>query len=599
MDLLSHPTRHLLFTGKGGVGKTTLACGAAIHLADGGRRVLLVSTDPASNLTEVLGVAVGSEPVAVPGVANLEAVDIDPQQAAAAYRERVVGPYRDLLPESAVAAMEEQLSGACTVEIAAFDEFTALLAGEARWGSYDVICFDTAPTGHTLRLLALPAAWSDFLETNTCGASCLGPTTALAAGRARYKAAVEALADPAQTTLVLVARPEATTLAEAARTAEELAAVGVANQRLAVNGLFTATDPSDPVAVALARRGHDALTHLPAPLASLARDDLPLQPHNMVGVAALRALLGDGDLPPATAAGPAAPPLPGLAPLIDDLAEAGHGLLLFMGKGGVGKTTLAAAVAVALAERGLPVHLSTTDPAAHLHDTLTEQVANLDVSRIDPATETARYTEEVLATAGADLDGEGRRLLEEELRSPCTEEVAIFHAFARQVAEAEERFVVLDTAPTGHTLLLLDATGAYHREVARKRADGDDPLATPLMRLRDPAFTRLMIVTLAEPTPVSEAAALQADLGRAGIRPYAWIVNASLAAAHPRDPVLAARAAAEAPLLRHLTETLARRCHVVAWQPEPPVGAARLAALGPPTPTGYARGHIPGSPGPR
>lgn len=583
MDLLTHPTRHLLFTGKGGVGKTTLACATAIHLADDGRRVLLISTDPASNLADVLGVAVGTEPVAVPGVANLEAVNIDPQQAAAAYRERVVGPYRELLPEGAVAAMEEQLSGACTVEIAAFDEFTALLAGEARWGGYDTLCFDTAPTGHTLRLLALPAAWSNFLETNTSGASCLGPTTALASSQARYKAAVAALADPLQTTLILVARPEATTLAEAARTATELAGVGVTNQRLVVNGCFTATDRSDPVAAALARRGSEALAHLPDPLASLPRDELPLQPHNMVGIAALRALLGNTALPPIVDSGPAVPPLPGLAPLIDDLAAPGHGLLLFMGKGGVGKTTLAAATAVALAERGYPVHLSTTDPAAHLHHTLTEQVANLTVSRIDPAAETARYTAEVLATAGADLDEAGRRLLEEDLRSPCTEEVAVFHAFARQVAAAEEHFVVLDTAPTGHTLLLLDATGAYHREVARKRAGGDDLLATPLMRLRDPAFTRLLIVTLAEPTPVAEAAALQADLARAHIRPYAWIVNASLAAAHPRDPVLAARAAAEAPLFRRVADELGHRCHVVPWQPEPPVGAARLAALARPS----------------
>ncbi len=582
MDLLSHPTPYLLFTGKGGVGKTTLACATAIHLADGGRRVLLVSTDPASNLSDCLGVAVGDEPVAVPGVARLEALDIDPQAAAAAYRERVVGPVRDLLPAETVASMEEQLSGACTVEIAAFDAFTALLAGEGRWGEYEVICFDTAPTGHTLRLLALPAAWSDFLENNTTGVSCLGPTSALISSRARYEAAMDALTDPAQATVVLVARPEITTLSEAARTAEELAGAGVANQRLVVNGRFTSTDPADPVAAALARRDEEALAALPAPLASLVREEIPLQPHAMVGVEALRALLDRSAPSPRASAVPeaATPSLPGLAPLVDDLAAPGHGLLLFMGKGGVGKTTLAAAVAVALAERGLPVHLSTTDPAAHLRHALPERVANLTVGRIDPATETARYTEEVLATAGAALDAEGRRLLEEDLRSPCTEEVAVFHAFAREVATAETRFVVLDTAPTGHTLLLLDATGAYHREVARRRAGESDPLATPLMRLRDPSFTRVMVVTLAEPTPVAEATALQADLARAGITPYAWIANASLAAAHPRDPVLAARAAAEAPLLHRITEALAHRCHVVPWQAEPPVGATRLGTLG-------------------
>jgi len=596
MDLLTHPTRHLLFTGKGGVGKTSLACATAIHLAEGGRRLLLVSTDPASILSDVLGVAVATTPVAIPGVANLRVVNIDPQAAAAAYRERVVGPYRDLLPTTAIAAMEEQLGGACTVEIAAFDQFTALLAGEVHGGEYDVICFDTAPTGHTLRLLALPAAWSDFLATTPGGASCLGPATALASSQARYRAAMAALADPLQTTVVLVARPEATTLAEAARTAVELAGVGMVHQRLIVNGRFTATDPSDPVAAALERRTLQALAHLPAPLAGLARDELPLQPYNLVGVAALRHLFTEAAAPaappalggtvapataPATAAGGATlATLPGLGALIDDLAAAGHGLLLFMGKGGVGKTTLAAAVAWALATRGHAVHLSTTDPAAHLHHALAEPAANLTVGRIDPAAESSRYTAEVLAHAGANLDAEGRRLLAEDLRSPCTEEVAVFHAFARHVAEAQDHFVVLDTAPTGHTLLLLDATGAYHREVARRQAASHDPLATPLMRLRDPAFTRLLIVTLAEPTPVFEATALQDDLRRAGITPYAWIINASLAAANPRDPLLVARAAAEVGLIHQVQATLARRCYLVPWRPEPPDGAALLAALG-------------------
>ncbi|RMF85102.1 MAG: arsenical pump-driving ATPase, partial [Nitrospirae bacterium] len=249
-ELLREATPFLLFTGKGGVGKTTLACASAIRLAEAGRRVLLVSTDPASNLSQVLEVAVGPEPVAVPGVPGLEAVDIDPQAAAAAYRERVVGPYRGRLPEAAIASMEEQLSGACTVEVAAFDCFTELLAGEGRWGEYDTLLFDTAPTGHTLRLLALPAAWNDFLATNTTGASCLGPASALTASRARYEQAVAALRDRARTTVVLVARPEASTLEEAARTAGELAAAGMGRQRLVVNGLFHAADPDDPVALA-------------------------------------------------------------------------------------------------------------------------------------------------------------------------------------------------------------------------------------------------------------------------------------------------------------------------------------------------------------
>ncbi|MGD2063529.1 MAG: arsenical pump-driving ATPase [Nitrospirota bacterium] len=569
------PTRYLFFTGKGGVGKTSLACATAVALADGGRRVVLISTDPASNLTEVLGVAVGSAPTPVPGVVGLAACNIDPQAAAQQYRERAVAPYRGVLPESAIASMEEQLSGACTVEVAAFDELIGWLADPGRGVEVDHVVFDTAPTGHTLRLLALPAAWSGFLATNTTGVSCLGPTAALESGRDRYRQAVDTLTDAGRTTVVLVTRPEATAVEEAARAAGELRRLGLASQRLAVNGRFRATDPGDPIAAAFERRDSGALARLPEPLEELPRADLPLQPHNLLGIDALRGMVGDAPVAAAAATPSAVVDLPSLAPLVADLAAAGRGLILLMGKGGVGKTTLAAALAVTLAERGHAVHLSTTDPAAHVAGTVADGVAGLTISRIDPAAETRAYTAEVLATAGRDLDAAGRRLLEEDLRSPCTEEVAVFHAFARLVAEAQDRLVIVDTAPTGHTLLLLDTTGAYHREVVRK---GGGELATPLARLRDPDYTRLLLVTLPETTPVAEAEVLAADLRRAEMVPYAWVVNGSLAAAHPRDPLLAARAAAERTPLARVFE-IAPRVAVVPWQAEPLVGAAPLAAL--------------------
>jgi arsenite/tail-anchored protein-transporting ATPase len=576
-------TRFLFFTGKGGVGKTSHACATALALADQGRSVLLVSTDPASNLAEVLGTRIGEQPTAVPGSANLRAMNIDPEASAAAYRERAVGPVRGVLPESAIRQMEEQLSGACTVEVAAFDEFAALLVDQERIGGFDHVVFDTAPTGHTLRLLQLPAAWSSFMEQNERGASCLGPVAGQAKQRERYAATLRALTDSATTTVVLVSRPERGALLETERTHRELTALGLGNQRLILNGIFRATDPSDALAVALERRAQDALDTLPPALESLPRVEVPLQPHNLVGLEALRALIRG---PAATATrevtterDASALDLPSLGDLVDDIAEAGHGLVMLMGKGGVGKTSIAAAIAVELASRGLPVHLSTTDPAAHLAAALAEEVEGLQVSRIDPAAETRAYQERVLATTGKNLDADGRALLEEDLRSPCTEEVAVFHAFSRIVNQARRGVVVLDTAPTGHSLLLLDTTGAYHREVLRSSRVAPERITTPLMRLQDPEHTRILVVTLPETTPVTEAERLQQDLRRAGIEPYAWIINQSLAASETTDPLLRERAHAELPLIERVREYLASRVAVVPVLPREPVGPERLRAL--------------------
>ncbi len=575
MELVRLATRHLFFTGKGGVGKTSVACATAVGLADAGKRVLLVSTDPASNLDEVLGAALGTRPTPVPGVVGLSGLNLDPEAAAHAYRERVVGPYRELLPSAAVRSMEEQLSGACTVEIAAFDEFARLLGDPAATAEFDHVLFDTAPTGHTLRLLTLPSAWTGFVEQSAFGTSCLGPLAGLEKQRKLYEATVAALADASRTTMVLVARPERSALAEAARTSVELASLGVRNQRLVTNAVFEAHS-DDPVAVALDRRGSEALASMPEALATLPRISLPLRPTPLLGIDALRRI----DAPVSAAPAAAAPPAgePGLAPLIDVLATARRGVVLTMGKGGVGKTTVAAAIAVELARRGLRVRLSTTDPAAHVADAVGTPPPGLTVSRIDPAAETRAYTAEVLSNVGPQLDEKGRALLEEDLRSPCTEEVAVFRAFARAVADGEDGVVILDTAPTGHTILLLDAAESYHREVLRQGSRMPESVRELLPRLRDRQFTRVILVTLAEATPVHEARALQEDLARAGIAPFAWVVNQALTPIALRDPVLAARRAAERTYLDEVA-SIARTVAVVPWVPEPPRGSQALTAL--------------------
>jgi arsenite-transporting ATPase len=580
-ELLAHPTRFLFFTGKGGVGKTSLACASAVALADAGKRVLLVSTDPASNLDEVLRVKLGTTPRAVPDAAKLDALNIEPQAAAQQYRERLVGPYRGLLPEAAIRSMEEQLSGACTLEIAAFDEFSKLLGDAAATSSYDHVVFDTAPTGHTLRLLTLPGAWTGFFENNTTGNSCLGPLAGLQQQRALYANALAALSNAQQTTLVLVTRPQGAALREAHRTSRELSAIGIRNQRLIVNGVFHAQSEGDGIASALERRGREALAEASDFLSSLPVIEVPLRPRNMVGITALRELihpLPNAALEAHLVVDAQLPAVESLCGLVDDIAAAGRGVVMTMGKGGVGKTTLAAAIATELARRGHSVHLSTTDPAAHVA-AVAGTAAGLSVSRIDPLAETEAYVAHVLETAGADLDADGRALLEEDLRSPCTEEIAVFRAFARTVAQGETGFVVLDTAPTGHTLLLLDATEAYHREVARKASDMPEEVRLLLPRLRDPNFTRVLVVSLPEPTPVHEAAALQDDLRRAGIEPFAWIINQSFLSARSTDPVLTARAANELPFIRSVVDEFAERVALVSWIPDEPVSAAKLNQL--------------------
>ena len=580
MKFLDDAPRFLFFTGKGGVGKTSIACAAALTLAEAGKKVLLVSTDPASNVGQVFGLSIGNTITEVPAVHGLSALEIDPEQAAAAYRERIVGPVRALLPAADVRSIEEQLSGSCTTEIASFNEFTALLTDGGTTAQFDHVLFDTAPTGHTIRLLQLPGSWTDFLNEGKGDASCLGPLAGLEKQRAAYAGAVAALADSRSTRLVLVTRAQESALAEITRTHRELAAIGLTHQHLIINAILPApADDTDPLATAIHLREQAAIASLPAELVNLPVDQVELKATNMVGVDALGTLFSNEPTAPTAVAVPLkshtdAP----LADLIDQLATQDHGLIMCMGKGGVGKSTIAAAIAVALAGRGHRVHLTTTDPAGHLSQTLGGTLENLQVSSIDPAEATRSYRDHVMATKGARLDEQGRAMLTEDLLSPCTEEVAVFQAFSRVISESRRTFVVVDTAPTGHTLLLLDATGSYHRDVARNMGQKMH-FTTPLMRLQDPQDTKVILVTLAETTPVLEAAELQADLERAQIHPWAWVVNNSIAAADPTSPLLRLRAIEELPQLDKIRNEHGTRLAVVPMLPREPVGIPALEAL--------------------
>lgn len=581
MPFLKDIPPFIFFTGKGGVGKTSLACATAVWLADQGKRTLLVSTDPASNVGQVFSQTIGHRITDIRTVENLAAMEVDPMAAAQAYRDRVLDPVRGLMPADVVSSIEEQLSGSCTTEIAAFDEFTGLLTNHELREKYDHIVFDTAPTGHTIRMLELPGAWSGYLEANPDAAANLGPLVGLEKQQHQYSDAVKALSDAALTRLVLVARAQASTLKEVSHTHDELSAIGLQHQHLAINGVLpTFVGENDPLAQSILAREDKALLAMPENLANIPRSQLYLKPFNLVGLEALRELFTESEAsmsPPTTTLNTL--DLPKLASLVDELSQTGKGLVMTMGKGGVGKTTVAASVAVSLAKRGHKVHLTTSDPAAHLSYTLDGSLPNLQVSRIDPKVETERYRRFVLENQGKGLDAEGLAVLEEDLRSPCTEEIAVFQAFSRIIKEADDHFVIMDTAPTGHTLLLLDATGAYHREMVRQMGQTHDHVMTPMMQLQDPEKTKVIIVTLAETTPVLEAANLQQDLRRAGIEPWAWVVNNSLAAAEPASPFLKTRASRELPLISDVGEQYAKRIALTALQSQEPVGINLLEEM--------------------
>ncbi|MBY0201371.1 arsenical pump-driving ATPase [Priestia megaterium] len=573
-------TPFLFFTGKGGVGKTSTACAVAVSLADTGHKVLIVSTDPASNLQDVFEVELTNEPIEIPNVQNLYACNLDPEEAAKTYRDKVVGPYRGKLPDSVVSTMEEQLSGACTVEIAAFDEFTNLLANEEMVNQFDYILFDTAPTGHTLRLLQLPTAWSGFLEESTHGASCLGPLSGLDEKKGLYAKTVKALSNPKQTTLMLVARPDVSSLEEANRASKELKEIGISNQNLIVNGLMKQHVKEDEISTAFYNRQQEALKKMPQELKQMVMYSVPYVAYPLTGINHLRHLFQSHTLP--------APEIKDIdlsqqnlaefKDVVEDFSVDGTKVIFTMGKGGVGKTTVASAIAVGLVEKGHRVHLTTTDPAAHLDFVFSNSEAKelLSISRIDPKAEVEAYKNEVLSKASEELDEDGIAYIQEDLNSPCTEEIAVFRAFADVVAKSEDEIVVIDTAPTGHTLLLLDATQSYHKELERSTGEVPESVKKLLPRLRNPKETSVVIVTLAEATPVLEASRLQVDLKRAEINPKWWVVNQSLYATDTVDPVLKGRAQAEAAWIKKVSEELTSNCAIIPWQPEEKIGYEKV-----------------------
>ncbi|MDD4601959.1 MAG: arsenical pump-driving ATPase [Negativicutes bacterium] len=554
-------TKYLFFTGKGGVGKTSTACAVAVNLADRGKKVLLISTDPASNLQDVFNTELDGKGKPIEGVPGLVVANLNPEEAAREYRESVIGPYKGKLPESVIANMEEQLSGSCTVEIAAFDQFSNFITDKTTENLYDYIIFDTAPTGHTLRMLQLPSAWSNFISESTHGASCLGQLAGLEDKKSIYKDAVANLADKDKTTLILVSRPEETPLAEAERSSLELSDLGINNQILIINGVLG--EMSDALSKKMADKQQSAMENIPQGLKKFKTFTLPLRSYNILGLDKIRAFF-TSDHYKTVSEGKNTVDLKQLSTLIDDLYKTGKKVIFTMGKGGVGKTTIAATIALELAKKGVKVHLTSTDPADHLNYVI-EGSANITLSKIDEKQELLNYQNEVLSKARETMNEEDVAYVEEDLRSPCTQEIAVFRAFAEIVDKAEDEVVVIDTAPTGHTLLLLDSTQSYHKEVQRTK--GETPLSVQrlLPRLRDDKQTEVVIVTLPEATPVFEASRLRDDLSRAGINNKWWVANQCLSMTATNNPMLLARAGAERQWLEKVREISEGNFVAIPW----------------------------------
>ena len=554
-------TKYLFFTGKGGVGKTSTACASAISLADEGNEVLLISTDPASNLQDVFETELDNKGVRIEGVDGLTVANLDPIEAANEYKESVVGPYRGQLPDSVIENMEEQLSGSCTVEIAAFNEFSKFITASDLKDKYDYIIFDTAPTGHTLRMLQRPSAWTNFISESTHGASCLGQLSGLEDEKETYKFAVDTLADGKLTSLVLVARPEETPLLEANRASTELSELGINNQILIINGLLSAHD--DEVSKAFYKKQKESLDKMPEGIKDLKTFFIPLRGYNLNSIKNLRSLLiedkeytSDVDININESTS--------LKDIIDDLYKNEKKVIFTMGKGGVGKTTLASAIAKGLADKGEKVHLTTTDPANHLTGMIEEDDL-LTISHIDEEEELRKYQEEVLENAKKTMSDDDLEYVKEDLRSPCTQEIAVFRAFADVVDKADSEVVVIDTAPTGHTLLLLDSTESYNQEIEKNQGNVPESAKKLLPRLKNSDETEVLIVTLAEPTPFYESVRLEEDLKRAGIYSKWWIINSSIYKTGSTNKTLEAKANSELEWINKVDDRTDGNFIIIPW----------------------------------
>ena len=604
-------TQSIFFSGKGGVGKTSLACTHAVRYADEGKRTLIVTTDPASNLSDVFEQEIGHQITPIAGVPGLAAMEIDPDKSTQEYIDRAMAPIRAAFPPQMVQVMEEQMSGPCTAEVAAFDRFTDFLDSPAQDGNaYDVVIFDTAPTGHTIRLLELPAEWTQSIDAASAGSgqTCIGPAAAIQDAKLKYERALAALRNASFSTFVFVLHPEAIAIRETRRAIGELKKLGINNFRLIVNGIIQADDAEDPLFAARAEMQADYLVQIKREFA-MPQKRMILLPGEIMGVEGLREVGRiffdgekarlDSDAADEKTVGE------DFASSFDDIRSRiqpnGHRrTLFFAGKGGVGKTVASCVTAVWLAQQGYKTLLLTTDPAAHLGDVLDTPVGDeiaavagqpdLWAVKIDPKTAAETYKARILEDARKRGRPESAiAVMEEELNSPCTEEMAAFDKFIEYASQPDWQAVVFDTAPTGHTLRLLELPIDWSKQIdvkvfASVDASAADDVAKKrfaqvIDMMRDQEQSTFAFVMYPEATPILEAWRAARELETVGIRPSLVVANFVIPPERASTPFVRARRAMQEKYLAEIGERFGLPLVQIPLLPREVKGVAMLSRL--------------------
>jgi arsenite-transporting ATPase len=537
-------TQYIFFSGKGGVGKTTMAATTALYQSKKGQRTLLVSTDPAGNLGDIFERKVGMETVQV--APDLFLAQMDSDAITNAYKNKMLEPLSAILEGAVLEQVKEEFNGGCTVEIATFDKFTDFLGDE----TYDLIIFDTAPTGHTLRLMTLPNEWDKYIKKSAegKGQTCIGPVSQIEGSRQKYAHAVSMLQDASRTTVYLVSRPEKTSVYESMRAKSELERTGIHNFHMIINGVYPNHSSLTGIFGSIAENQKQYVQELRS-LFPETVSEVPLLQSEVKGVKNI-SLLGEiafdhkeaiihVDFPNKVPFnGFSAPEL--LSRLIGKKTD--NRIIILTGKGGVGKTVTACTLAVKMAEKGKTL-LFTTDPAAHIGQVLETEVNHIPVNiagglwavNIDQKTAVEEYRRKIMDDARTSgYNDELLASLEEELESPCTEEIAIFEQFANLLNEPGWDYFVLDTAPTGHTLRLLELPFEYKKQLDMKlkgnttatdNSQANTKIEALIKRLKNPEQASFLLVAYPEFTPIHESHRAMKDLERVGINVQGIFLN--------------------------------------------------------------------------
>lgn len=539
-------TKYIFFSGKGGVGKTTMASATAIHYALSGKKTLIVTTDPASNLADVFEQEIGHKITPIKGIDKLYAMEIDPDEATREYKERIIAPFREAMPEDVIASIDEQLNGPCTTEVASFDRFIDFMEGD----EYDIIVFDTAPTGHTIRLLELPVDWSKHIEeaSKGTGQTCLGPVQTIQESKDKYDRATALLRNPERTSFIFVMRPEELSLYETIRASKELETLGIQAGEVIINGIL----PEEVCEIEFFRKKYEAqqkVIKLAENGIATSKRYMLLRDNEVKGIEALKGVareLFNGVKPDFTIKSeqhlrPQGPDLvkPDLTHLL--LSKGQTKSLFFTGKGGVGKTTISCITALYTAQRGFKTLLVTTDPAAHIGEVLgveigSEPIAvteNLFAVMVDQVEAFKEYKERVLNEARGKYSEDMILAMEEELNSPCTEEMAAFDKFVQFIESRDYDVIVFDTAPTGHTLRLLSLPFDYAKQVelmvsaqqTEIKESSQNRFREIINILKDKERTIFSLVLYPESTPIIESYRAMLDLRDAGIETQLVVAN--------------------------------------------------------------------------